>query len=84
MSPAAGRRGSLPTHFVSPPLPEEGEGEEGEEEMPRQGRPCYVFNPVLKRNLDDTACEHCRFYLTSRCPHLEEFMEDLEEMSPEG
>lgn len=60
------------------------EEDEEEEEMPRKGRPCYVFNPVLRRNLDDTACEHCRFYLTARCPHLDEFMEDLDDLSPEG
>ena len=82
MPRAAGRRPSLPTHLTAPHFTEQ--EAEDEEEMPRQGRPCYVFNPILKRNLDDTACEHCRFYLTSRCPHLDEFMEDLEEMSPEG
>lgn len=79
MPPSASRRPPMPSHLTSTDLEEE-----EEEEMPRKGRPCYVFNPILKRNLDDTACEHCRFYLTSRCPHLEEFMEDLEEMSPEG
>jgi hypothetical protein len=60
------------------------EVEEEETEMPRKGRPCYVFNPILRRSLDDTACEHCRFYLTPKCPHLDEFMEDLEDLSPEG
>ncbi|MDE1819392.1 MAG: hypothetical protein KGJ23_00740 [Euryarchaeota archaeon] len=84
MPPAAGRKGpTIPSHFA-PSAGAFSTEEEGEEESPRTGRPCYVFNPILKRNLDDTACEHCRFYLTSRCPHLEEFMEDLEEMSPEG
>lgn len=81
MPPAEGRRGTLPKHFTAP---EFGAEESSEEEMPRQGRPCYVFNPILRKNMDDSACEHCRFYLTSRCPHLEEFMEDLDEMSPEG
>ena len=83
MPPASPRRGSAPNHVASPFIPGLVEEEEGDE-APRRGRPCYVFNPVLKRSLDDTACEHCRFYLTSRCPHLDEFMEDLEEMSPEG
>ncbi len=82
MPPAEGRRGTLPKHFTTPEFGAEGSGEE--EEMPRQGRPCYVFNPILRKNMDDSACEHCRFYLTSRCPHLDEFMEDLDEMSPEG
>ena len=49
--------------------------------FPRQNRPCYIFNPRLEREKDDRACEHCRYYLTPRCPHLDEFLEDLEEGS---
>ena len=49
--------------------------------FPRQNRPCYIFNPQLERKKDDRACEHCRYYLTPRCPHLDEFLEDLEEGS---
>ena len=47
------------------------------------GRPCYVFNPQLRSNLNDTRCAHCRFYLTSLCPHIDEFLDDVEEMTPE-
>lgn len=57
--------------------------QEDEEEFPKRGQPCYVFNPTLRRTLDDTACEHCRFYLTARCPHLDEFLEDVEDLSPD-
>ena len=56
---------------------------EEEEQPPMRGRSCYVFNPLLRRELDDTACTHCRFYLTSRCPHLDEFLEDVEDLSPD-
>lgn len=47
------------------------------------GRDCYVFNPSLRANLDDTQCGHCRFYLTARCPHIDEFLDDVEDLSPE-
>ena len=50
---------------------------------PRRNRPCYEFNLKLPRPTDDRGCEHCRHYLTARCPHLEEFLEDLEEPEPE-
>lgn len=46
------------------------------------GRPCYVFNPRLKAELDDTGCSHCQFYLTTRCPHLGEFLERVDELEP--
>lgn len=83
MSPVSGRKETPSSHYtaVAPPG---SETDEEAEETPRMGRPCYVFNPILKRNLDDTACEHCRFYLTPRCPHLDEFMEDLEDLTPDG
>lgn len=47
------------------------------------GRPCYEFNTLLTRRLDDTRCGHCRHYLTARCPHIEEFLDDMEDLSPE-
>ena len=53
------------------------------EERVTRGRPCYVFNPRLRRDLNDTACEHCRFYLTYQCPHLDEFLEDVDDLSPD-
>jgi hypothetical protein len=82
MPPPPPGRKELPSHFTAPMAGDL--SEEEEEETPRVGRPCYVFNPILRRNLDDTACEHCRFYLTPRCPHLDEFMEDLDDLTPEG
>ena len=47
------------------------------------GRPCYVFNSALRSNLNDTRCSHCRHYLTARCPHIDEFLDDVEELMPE-
>lgn len=47
------------------------------------GRDCYVFNVSLRPSLNDTRCGHCRFYLTARCPHIDEFIEDVEDLSPE-
>ena len=48
-----------------------------------RNRPCYVFNPALKSSLDDKGCGHCRFYLTSSCPHIDEFIDDVEDLSPD-
>jgi hypothetical protein len=45
-------------------------------------RPCYVFNERLKGQLDDTGCSHCRFYLTTKCPSLGEFLEKMDELEP--
>jgi hypothetical protein len=50
---------------------------------PFQGRPCYEFNERLKGVLDDTFCYHCRHYLTTRCPHLDEFMDHLDDLESE-
>lgn len=47
------------------------------------GRPCYAFNHALKSNLDDTRCSHCVHYLTARCPHIDEFLDDVEDLSPD-
>ena len=48
-----------------------------------RNRPCYVFNSALKTALDDKGCGHCRFYLTANCPHIDEFIDDVEELSPD-
>jgi hypothetical protein len=69
----------LPTHFAPARPPPSDEDEESK----FVGRPCYVFNKSLARSLDDTHCRHCRHYLTSACPHIDEFIEDVEDMSPE-
>lgn len=47
------------------------------------GRSCYVFNRSLRTNLDDTRCGHCVHYLTARCPHIDEFLDDVDDLSPE-
>lgn len=41
-----------------------------------QWEECYIFNPKLLSRYDDGACEHCIKYLTNRCPHIAEFVED--------
>lgn len=56
----------------------------GEDDAERfVGRDCYVFNPQLRPSLNDTHCSHCRFYLTARCAHIDEFLDDVEDLSPE-
>ncbi len=37
---------------------------------------CYVFNDKLGEDFDDGICEHCIHYFTTKCPHIEEFIED--------
>lgn len=46
-------------------------------------RPCYVFNAAFPATSNDSHCSHCRHYLTSRCPHIDEFLEDVEDLGPE-
>lgn len=46
-------------------------------------RPCYEFNGMLARVSDDAHCRHCRHYLTARCPHIDEFLDDVEDLEPE-
>ncbi|MHB8352806.1 MAG: hypothetical protein ACYDFT_09010 [Thermoplasmata archaeon] len=46
-------------------------------------RPCYVFNRTLPAGADDRFCMHCQHYLTARCPHIDEFLDDVEELGPE-
>lgn len=78
-------RGSirLPTHHPVP-THEVPRGETGEDDEDRFiGRPCYVFNPSLRGGLNDTRCGHCRFYLTAQCPHIDEFLDDVDDLTPE-
>ena len=73
------------THRLLPtwrPPPKEASDSPDPEDRFRN-RPCYVFNPALKSNLDDKACGHCRFYLTASCPHIDEFIDDVEDLSPD-
>jgi hypothetical protein len=56
----------------------------GEDEAHRfQDRPCYLFNRSLPPAFDDRHCSHCRHYLTSRCPHIDEFIDDVEDLTGE-
>ncbi len=55
--------------------------EEGEDRF--IGRSCYTFNRALRGNLDDTRCSHCLHYLTARCPNIDEFLDDVEELTPD-
>ena len=46
-------------------------------------RECYEFNSRLLVAWNDRHCSHCRHYLTSRCPHIDEFLDDVEDLTPE-
>lgn len=46
-------------------------------------RPCYEFNRSLSAGWNDKFCTHCLHYLTARCPHIDEFLEDVDDLSPE-
>jgi len=46
-------------------------------------RPCYEFNDDLHSAWNDRHCQHCRHYLTARCPHIDEFLDDVEDLTPE-
>ncbi len=48
-----------------------------------RNRACYEFNRRLPSRSDDRHCHHCRHYLTSRCPSLEEFLDEVDDLSPE-
>ena len=56
---------------------------EGPEEARFFDRECYEFNRQLEPAWNDRYCEHCRHYLTARCPHIDEFLDDVEDLSPE-
>jgi hypothetical protein len=78
-------RGTVRIPVHGPPVPRDvrdaPEEEDGEDRF--IGRPCYVFNPALRAALDDTRCSHCRMYLTAHCPHIDEFLDDVEDLMPE-
>ncbi len=61
-----------------------GYGPEAEDEEARfKDRPCYVFNRALPGPYDDKHCSHCRHYLTPRCPHIDEFLDDVDDLGSE-
>ena len=74
----------VPVHPPAPvrpaPFPDVGDEDDDEKFM---NRPCYEFNARLGTSFNDRHCRHCQHYLTSRCPHIEDFLEDVEDLSPE-
>ncbi|MHB1434897.1 MAG: hypothetical protein ACYCPN_01050 [Thermoplasmata archaeon] len=60
-----------------------GAGEPSPSEGEFVNRPCYAFNHRIPSKLDDRRCDHCRHYLTARCPHIEEFLDEVEDPAPE-
>ncbi len=77
-------RGSVRIPVHAPALPREPTVlSDTDEEERFIGRPCYAFNPALRPGLNDTRCSHCRYYLTARCPHIDEFLDDVEDLSPD-
>jgi hypothetical protein len=73
----------VPAHgpAVSRPFPGPSLSEEDEDRF--VNRPCYEFNDDLHTVWNDRHCEHCRHYLTARCPHIDEFLDDVEDLTPE-
>ena len=76
-------RGSfrIPIHppmAARPPTPHESEDEDRFVD-----RECYEFNELMRPTWNDRRCEHCRHYLTARCPHIDEFLDDVEDLTPE-
>jgi hypothetical protein len=71
-----------PVHPPLPTRPLPAETEEFDEDR-FTNRPCYEFNRQLRPAWDDKHCSHCRFYLTARCPHIDEFLDDVEDLTPE-
>ena len=72
----------LPAHLPTPSRATPIEGGEDEEDR-FVNRPCYEFNSLLRPAWNDRHCEHCRHYLTARCPHIEDFLDDVEDLTPE-
>jgi len=74
----------VPAHgpVASRPFPTPSLSDEDEEDR-FIDRPCYEFNNDLTAMWNDRHCEHCRHYLTARCPHIEEFLDDVEDLTPE-
>jgi len=75
----------VPAHgpVASRPIPSPSFLDDDEEEDRFVNRPCYEFNEDLTTLWNDRHCEHCRHYLTARCPHIDEFLDDVEDLTPE-
>jgi hypothetical protein len=77
-------RSPVHTPLPSRPLPPASPSEGTDEDEDRfTNRPCYEFNRQLLPSWDDKHCSHCRHYLTARCPHIDEFLDDVEDLTPE-
>ena len=72
----------VPAHMPPATAPSPAMGEEDDEER-FTNRPCYEFNSRLLGTWNDHHCSHCRFYLTARCPHIDEFLDDVDDLTPE-
>ena len=53
--------------------------EEDEEEFDLCGQDCFEFNEKLDQEMDDGCCEHCSKFFTTRCQHLDEFMDEIDD-----
>ena len=74
----------VPAHGPVAPRPVGNASYLDDEEADRfVNRPCYEFNDDLTTLWNDRHCEHCRHYLTARCPHIDEFLDDVEDLTPE-
>ncbi len=75
----------VPAHgpVVSRPFPASPTLDEEDEEDRFVNRPCYEFNDDLTSAWNDRHCAHCRHYLTAQCPHIDEFLDDVEDLTPE-
>jgi len=71
----------ISVHSPEPPRAVPSVTEEDEDRF--VDRPCYEFNSLLRPAWNDRHCEHCRHYLTARCPHIDEFLDDVEDLTPE-
>jgi hypothetical protein len=72
-----------PSHGLAGPRGASPKPPEEPEETKFFDRECYEFNRQLEAGWNDRYCEHCRHYLTARCPHIDEFLDDVEDLSPE-
>jgi hypothetical protein len=73
----------VPVHPPTPPRSPLVLPFDDEEEGRFVDRECYEFDNRLGSSFNDKHCRHCRHYLTARCPHIDEFLEDVDDLSPE-
>jgi hypothetical protein len=58
-------------------------GQKQDDEDEFCNRECYEFNEKFPEDLDDKCCMHCIMYLTLNCPHINDFIDDIEELDPD-